>query len=641
MFPVRSSRHGLSSLVVVLLVTVMGAAAASAAPAGPHAQALHRTAETSTSAALAPARVEKEASAAINATTATTAIAAPAAPAVPPAKPILGWSSWSMQSSKYPGLNPRGQFSWLSEANVRKQTDALAGTLKPYGYRYVNLDAGWWMSWSWQPSYDQWGRQVADPQRFPRGMKAMADYIHRKGLKAGIYLPVGLEKPAYGGGTVPIWNAAGCTTANIVYPDLRTTNGWDSAYKIDFGQPCAAKFVASQATLIAEWGFDYLKLDGVGPGSGKGGDNYDNAADVKAWRTAIDATKRPIHLELAWSLDVGRIGDWQAAADGWRIDTDVECYCRTLVTWDNSVDDRFADLPAWSPYAGVGGVNDLDSLLVGNGKMDGLTDDERRSAATLWAISASPLISGDDLTKLDKLGKSLLTNPEVLAVDQQGVTARTVSPNGDPQVWGLRNRDGSYTIALFNLGRTARTVTAYWSSFGFAGKAAVRDLWSRRAIGSLSGGVAAKLPAHGTRLFKVTPPAKSTAPVVYEAEAATNTFRDPAVPTGCGDCSGGQKVGNLYGPGALTVNGVKVAKAGIYQINVTYTLGDRRSTDVSANGGPATRIDYPVSGGWGTPATITVPVRLTAGVNTITFDAAGGYSPDIDKIAVPAKESGR
>ncbi|MEU1168439.1 carbohydrate-binding protein, partial [Streptomyces sp. NPDC005921] len=91
------------------------------------------------------------------------------------AKPYMGWSSWSMQSSKYPGLNDQGDYSYLTEANVLKQTDALASKLKKYGYEYVNIDAGWWMDWNWKQGYDQYGRQKADPARFPSGMKAVAD----------------------------------------------------------------------------------------------------------------------------------------------------------------------------------------------------------------------------------------------------------------------------------------------------------------------------------------------------------------------------------------------------------------------------------------------------------------------------------
>ncbi|MFJ6567935.1 alpha-galactosidase D [Streptomyces sp. NPDC091292] len=570
--------------------------------------------------------------------------AAPTAPTAPAtasttalaAKPYMGWTSWSMQSSKYPGLNPDGDYSYLTEKNVLLQADALAKRLKPFGYEYVNIDAGWWRDNDWKPEFDAHGRQTADPVRFPRGMKPVADDLHAKGLKAGIYLPVGLEKEAYGGGKVPLWNAGDCTTGDIVHGDLRTTNGWDSSYKIDFSRPCAQKYIDSQARMIADWGYDFLKLDGVGPGSGKSGDQYDNVADVAAWQKAIAATGRPLHLEVSWSLDIGRVADWKKYTNGWRIDTDVECYCNTLVSWENSVDDRWDDAPGWTRHAGPGGWNDLDSLNVGNGQMDGLTKAERQSYATLWAIAKSPLYTGDDLTRLDSYGLSLLTNREVIAVNQ-GATppARPVTPSGAQQVWGAKNADGSYTVALFNLGDAPAAVTADWSSFGFTGKAAVRDLWNRESLGTYTDKVTQALPAHGSRLFTVTPKGPAVQLTGYEAEAPANTLSGNASLANCDACSGARKVGNLYLGGKLQFNEVVVNKAGRYVVQVAYVSGDARPVAVSANGNGATTHKFPSTGDWGTVETVGVPVTLKAGSNTVTFDSGSGYAPDIDRIDVP------
>ncbi|MEW2144352.1 carbohydrate-binding protein [Micromonospora vinacea] len=569
--------------------------------------------------------------------------AAPTTPQAAPAqavaeiaqRPFMGWTSWTMQSSKYPGLNPDGDYSYLTEANVLKQTDALATKLKPYGYEYVNIDAGWWRNNDWVPRFDQYARQTPDPVRFPRGMQAVAEHIHGKGLKAGIYLPVGLEKEAYANGAAPIWNAPDCTTADIVYPDLRTTNGWDSAYKLNFDNPCAQKYIDSQAQLFADWGYDFLKLDGVGPGSFKSGDNYDNVADVAAWQQAIATAGRPIHLELSWSLDINHAADWKRYSNGWRIDTDVECYCNTLVSWENSVDDRFDDAPAWSRKAGPGGWNDLDSLNVGNGEMDGLSRAERQSYATLWAIAKSPLYTGDDITRLDDYGLSLLTNREVIAIDQNGgVPARPVTPAGDQQVWGAKNPDGSYTVALFNLGDAPASVTAHWASFGFTGNASVRDVWNRRDLGTQKNTITGALPAHGSRLFTVRPgtPLASTS---YEAESSVNTLTGNASVGGCDACSGGQKVGNLYVGGTVRFNDVTVRKDGVYPVAVSYVSGDARSVQVSANSGNGSYLKFPSTGDWGTVETVTVQLALKAGANTITFDSGTWYSPDIDRIAVP------
>ncbi|MFI1853218.1 alpha-galactosidase D [Streptomyces sp. NPDC020480] len=554
----------------------------------------------------------------------------------PAAKPYMGWTSWSMQSSKYPGLNPDGDYSYLTEANVLKQTDALAAKLKKYGYEYVNIDAGWWRDKAWTPHFDRYARQQADPVRFPRGMKAVADHIHAKGLKAGIYLPVGLEKEAYDRGAAPIWNAPGCTTADLVYADLRTTNGWDSAYKLDFAKPCAQKYIDSQAQLFADWGYDFLKLDGVGPGSFKSGENYDNVADVAAWQQAIAATGRPIHLEISWSLDYGHVADWKKYSNGWRIDTDVECYCNTLVSWENSVDDRFDDAPAWARHAGPGGWNDLDSLNVGNGAMDGLTKAERQTYATLWAISKSPLYTGDDLTRLDSYGLSLLTNTEVIAVDQSDAPpAVPVTPSDRQQVWAAKNPDGTFTVALFNLADAPAAVTADFSTLGFTGKAAARDLWNHENLGTYRDRITQALPAHGSRLFKVTPHGQAVTWSGVEAEDPANTHAGNASVADCSACSGGKKVGNLYQGGRLTFNDVVVAKDGTYQIKVSYISGDARSALVSANGNGSTSHKFPSTGDWSTVNTVHVPVSLKAGANTLTFDSGSGYAPDIDRIDVP------
>ncbi|WP_329360646.1 alpha-galactosidase D [Streptomyces sp. NBC_01483] len=552
------------------------------------------------------------------------------------AKPYMGWSSWSMQSSKYPGLNPDGDYSYLTEANVLKQTDALAAKLKNYGYDHVNIDAGWWMDKTWKTGFDQYGRQTPDPVRFPHGMKSVADHIHSKGLKAGIYLPVGLEKGAYGDGKTPIWNAPGCTTADVVYSDLRTTNGWDNAYKLNFDNPCAQKYIDSQAQQFADWGYDFLKLDGVGPGSFKSGDNYNNVPDVAGWQKAISATGRPIHLELSWSLDIGHAADWKKYSNGWRIDTDVECYCNTLVTWENSVNDRWDDAPAWSRKAGPGGWNDLDAIDVGNGEMDGLTKAERQSYMTLWAINKSPLFTGDDLTKLDSYGVSLLTNKEVIAVDQNdSPVARPITPVGNQQVWGTKNADGSYTVALFNLGDSPASVTAQWASLGFTGNASVRDLWNKANLGTYKNKITEALPAHGSRLFTVKPGGSTLTTTSYEAEDAANTLSGNASVAGCDACSGGKKVGNLYTGGKLRFNDVTVKKDGIYTVKVAYVSGDSRSVTVFSNSGNGTSEKFPSTGDWSTAETVSVQLALKAGSNTITFDSGSGYAPDIDKIVVP------
>ena len=650
-------------------------------------------------------------------TAASTASAAKKSGSTLAQTPLMGWSSWSLESTNYPGVNPTGGASWLTEAHFLQQADAEAKELEAYGYDYANIDAGW------SNGFDQYGRPIANPTTFPDGIAYIANHVHAEGLKLGIYLAVGLAPAAYNSGNTPIYGAPGCTTADIVYPDLRLTNGWNSAYKIDYANPCAQDYINSIADEFASWGVDFLKLDGVGPGSNQGGTDYDNTPDVAAWSNALKATGRPIQFTLSWSLAHSEASVWQEYANGWRIDTDVECYCGTLVTWNNSVKQRWTDVVQWIPDAGPGHWNNLDSLDVGDGTMDGITNAERQSYMTLWAIEAAPLLSGDDLTQLDSYGLSLLTNREVIAVDQAGNPARPVSQNTDQQVWYARNSDGSYTVALFNMGSSTATVTANWSDIGLSGPAQVRNLWTESNTGTANGSISASLPEHGSELLRLTPESSPSAPSVpagvhgtastgdtvslawnaaanatgytvsvdgkasttvsgttaeiaglspstshtftvtangkyggksapstaitvtttpesgptaYPAAASANTLAGGASIASCSGCPGGQKVGYLGGGGTLTYPDISVPVAGTYLMTLTYVDGDTgRTSIVTVNGTP---FNLPTDGtgdnDWSDVQTVTVPVTLNAGTNTIEFSNPDNYSADVSQIAL-------
>jgi hypothetical protein len=672
--------------------------------------------------------------AALATTLAVPAAAAPTAPAdvsgtsaapVVAAKPYMGWSSWSLESTNFPGYGG----SWLTESHVLQQADILASKLKSHGYEYVNVDAGWNVNPTTQKNVlDEYARPAADPVKFPHGMKYLGDELHAKGLKFGLYLAVGLYIDAYNDGKSPILNAPDCTTKDIVYPDLRKTSGWDNvSYQLNFSSPCTTKYIDSVAQELADWGVDFLKIDGVGPGSNQGDEAHNNVPDIEAWHSALERTGRPIQFILSWSLSHDKADVWKRNSNGWRIDTDVECYCDTLVTWNNSVKQRWNDVVPWIDDAGPGHWNNLDSLDVGAGPLDGLNEVERQSHMTLWAIESAPLYIGDDLTHLDPYGLSLLTNDEVIAVDQAGNPARPVSQDTPEQVWYARNADGSYTVALFNLGKGYADVTADWSDLGISGKAAVRDLWSHKNLGRTAGGFTDNLPPHGSRLLRVTPAAvtdkpgvplgvhgtASTAtsvslawqpvntgtattgydvyangtkvatasgtsttvtglhaatgysftvvahdsrggrsaaskavpvttpaadgPVAYEAEASGNTLTGNASVNDCSACSGGKKVGNLgANNGSVAINKVTAPKDGTYLMQLDYTDGSSgRTVIVTANG---TSFQLPLPGGndnnWGRPRSITVPVELKAGDNTISFGNPSDYVSDVDRITV-------
>lgn len=426
-----------------------------------------------------------------------------AAPVAPPAavaddgiselseKPYMGWSSYSMQVYS-------GNGKWITADQIMAQSDAMHDKLQDFGYEYINVDAGW------NDGVDAYGRPQPSAALYPDGLDAVIDHVHDNGQKFGLYLIPGLSleiaEAAY-----PIHNAPGCTTNDILKRPLQQGDYWGIGYRLDFSNPCAQKYIDSIADLLGEWGVDFLKFDSVTPGSGVSDLSLDARDDVAAWSQALK--RNGIWFELSWAVDINYADYWKQYADGWRVDWDVECYCEkeALTTWDN-IARLFPRTAEWWRHGGPAGWNDLDSLNVGNGTMDGLTRDERRTATTLWAMSAAPMYVGNDLTKLDEFGVKLLTNPEVIAVDQAGVPAQPVSTATKQQVWYSLNADGTYTVALYNLGRTEADVTASFSDFGLTGSAKVRDLWDGKNLGSFDGSFTAEdVPIHGVRLLTVTP----------------------------------------------------------------------------------------------------------------------------------------
>lgn len=435
----------------------------------------------------------------------------PAAPAVDSwAKtPYLGWSSYSMQV--YTG-NPK----WITADQIIAQSDAMKAKLGKAGYDYINVDSGW------NDGVDANGRPTPSATLYPQGLTKVIDHVHANGQKFGLYLIPGISPEVYEK-AYPIANAPGCTTHDIAKQPLQQADYWKIGYRIDFANPCAQKYVDSIVDQLAAWGVNFLKFDSVTPGSGVSDLSLDARDDVAAWSSALK--KKNIWFELSWALDIDYADTWKQYANGWRVEWDVECYCAgvALTEWNN-IARLFPRAADWWRHAGPGGWNDFDSLDVGNGTMDGLTKDERRTATTLWAISAAPMYVGNDLTKLDQFGIDLLTNKEVVAVDQAGTPAQPVSTATDKQVWYAPNADGSYTVALFNLGRTDADITANWSDLGLSGAATVRDLWAGKDLGTFDTKFTGEtVPIHGVRLLKITPKKGTTVALNDDAQRVTYT----------------------------------------------------------------------------------------------------------------------
>jgi len=403
--------------------------------------------------------------------------------------PPMGWSSWSFIRQE------------PSEQNIEAQAKALATSgLLAHGYRQVNLDDFYYLNPATQ--VDAYGRWVVDPKKFPDGIAALAAYVHGLGEGFGMYLTPGIPVAAYQRNT-PIEGTtfhARDIVSNTAQFETNYNFGSGSMYFIDFNKnPAAAQaYLNSWANELAGWGVDYVKLDGI---------DDTNIADLQHWSIALKQSQRAIYLGLSNGNGLPAEGTWADYANAWRIEHDVECYCSAtsypLTEWAN-VAQRFTDVPKWLKYTGGGGWNDLDSIEIGNGANNGLTATERQTQFTLWAISAAPLMLGTDLTHLDPADVALLTNDEVIAVDQRGRPAHPLSQQSGQQVWVSANGDGSYTVALFNLGSATAPVSLTWNELGFGGPATARDLWSHTDLGA-STGFGVTLAPHASRLLRVTP----------------------------------------------------------------------------------------------------------------------------------------
>lgn len=544
-------------------------------------------------------------------------------------KPYLGWSSFSQQT-----IEP----DFLTQANTIRQSDALKSSgLQDHGYTYINLDSGW------QGSFDTNGRPTPNLAIFP-DIKAMIDHIHANGQKAGIYWIPGVEEPAVQANS-PILGTSYHIQDILAVPH-RAGNAFGGPgtspyhYKIDFSKPGAQEYMDSVVALFASWGVDFIKLDGVTPGSYSDDLSIDNRDDVAAWSKAIQRSGRPIWLTVSWQVGKDYLDTWRTYSNARRIDDDVECEgrCATLTNWPR-IEKRFRDLPNWQDAAGpTQGWNDLDSLDIGDGALDGLSLDEKRSAFTLWAMANAPIYLGGDLTRLDDDGKRLATNDEVIAVNQSGKPARQLQA-GDLQVWVSDLGNGRYYVALFNMNATRTVAEWSWRQMGISGALRVRDLWTHKELGPSFGNYVTVLPGHATQLLLVEamPGQVAADPsAAFEAEGAT--LAGTAAVYACPACSGGNKVGGL-GLGAnntVTFGQVQAPRDGSYLLRIDSLTQGLRSYLFQVNDGPQQTFNSG-GGSFQLPSSGTVPVCLRKGVNRIRFGNAVSYPPDLDRIVVSGR----
>jgi len=372
----------------------------------------------------------------------------------------MGWNSWNHFACNTK-LITENLFMEMADVMVKSG-------MKAVGYEYINLDDCWLAK-----TRDAHGRLQPDPERFPHGIKALADYVHSLGLKFGVYEDTGPKTCA--------------------------------------GFPGSEGYYALDAQTYMEWGVDYVKLDGC----------YTNVSDMHAIYTLnsrlFNATGRQMVFSCSWPTYAEYENIYvnytyvASICNLWREYDDVS---DSFESWTSILD--FQERANLSLYSGPGNWNDPDMLEIGNGNQ---TNVEYQSLFSLWSILAAPLIAGNDLRNMTNETLAILTAPEVIAVDQDplGKQGNRVVKDGDLEVWVRELTGNTLAVALFNRGADTAAITANWTEIGLeAGVTAdVRDLWARKDLGSFTGSYSAKVNSHATVLVKLTPKSSFSIPVLH------------------------------------------------------------------------------------------------------------------------------
>lgn len=508
--------------------------------------------------------------------------------------PLMGWASWN-------------QFGVRIDENViKKQADVMVSSgLAAAGFRYLNIDDGFFNG-----RYPN-GTLRIDSVKFPNGMRCLVDYIHSKGLKAGFYSEAG-------------------------------ENTCGSQYSGQPGGVGGGLYNHDQQDVdlfFKTWNFDFLKVDYCGGLKQK----LDEKTRYTEIRNAINKTGRTdVNFNVCrWQFP----GTWvTTVADSWRMSHDINFTPGSKPTWKSIL--SIINLNKYlAPYASSGHYNDMDMLEVGRG----MTVDEDKSHFSMWCILSSPLVLGNDMANMTEATKAILTNPEVIAVNQDpaGLQAHLLSEKDSAQVWAKHlngKQSNEYAVALFNQGSAPAAISVKWKDLNIVGCAKVRDLWTRKDLGVLDSEYTVNVPGHGISLIKVTAK-KTKLQDTYEAEYSwINNFNltsnstivpDQAKPVSDTSCSGQAKVVNIGGreDNYIEFRDIYAASSGNYSLTLFYTSDSNKAATVSVNGDDIILKDLN-SGGNNQIAKKTLSVNLKKGNNIIRISNANGPAPDFDKIEI-------
>jgi alpha-galactosidase len=418
----------------------------------------------------------------------------------------MGWNSWDCYGPT------------VTEAEVQANADFMAEKLQRHGWQYVVVDIRWYVENDKAGGYnernprltmDEHGRFWPAVKRFPsaasgQGFKPLADYIHGRGLKFGIHLMRGIPVKAVRENTPILGSDA--HAADIYSRDGQCA--WlHDMYTIVADRPGAQEYYNSVINLYSSWGIDYIKIDDLS--------SPYHAAEIELIRRAIDGCGRPIVLSMSpGPTPLDQAEHAAQHANLWRISDDF---------WDrwDALLPQFERCRKWAPHVGPGHWPDADMLPLGRigiraergrPRNTGFARDEQITLMTLWCIFRSPLMFGGDLPSSDEWTLSLLTNDEVLAVNQRSTGNREVFHREGQVAWVADvpvSRD-KY-VALFNTRDRSKatdapadeSVEVKFAEIGLNGTCTVRDLWATKDLGSMSDALSTSIPFHGARLLKI------------------------------------------------------------------------------------------------------------------------------------------
>jgi hypothetical protein len=357
--------------------------------------------------------------------------------------PVMGWSSWNHFHIH------------IDEKMIREQADAMVSSgMYDAGYRFINIDDGYF------GGRDTLGNLFEDRTKFPSGMKALSDYIHSKGLKAGIYTD------------------AGSNTCGSIYDDDKNGVGVGIFGHIE--QDCHRFF--------REWGYDFLKVDWCGGKRQK----LDEQTEYSQIIAAVKAINPDIVFHICrWEFP----GEWAIKmADSWRVSSDIRPEFKSIL----KIIDLNTDL---YKYASAGHYNDMDMLQVGRG----MTYEEDKTHFSMWCMLVSPLLAGNDLRSMSRETLEILTNREIIALNQDTLfrQAQKTGSENDVDIWEKLLADGSKAIAIMNRKNEVVEFTLFPEKLNLNRKSKLRDLWQHKDLGKIGKQRQFSLAKHGIVVLKI------------------------------------------------------------------------------------------------------------------------------------------